>query len=294
MQDVKDHCPEVCNIPYNGIIMPRRDGFPTNREMVIDFNTTAREAYVTAFERAIEVVIPPAFEEKPLKFIHLSFDKKYSGTSSEQHVVSQERLYVQPLTTEDADIIDEFEQYASVDESVIEHYRQVAGKIGEATIKPGVHIRPIVPAEGIQADYNAYLHNYDVIRHVSIFHERPAKQTIAAAKYFAEEALDYVQSDEFIKPKYAKRVERELGQHVEPIIEHAFTFSMVPDLPLNGKESRQFLASYHQIMITRAHTSRDRLADMQRLDAPPVIISSIRKRLSELESARLKAEKFLT
>jgi hypothetical protein len=35
------------------MIMVRRDGFPTNTEMIVDFDTTAHEVFVDAFKKEL-------------------------------------------------------------------------------------------------------------------------------------------------------------------------------------------------------------------------------------------------
>ncbi len=258
--------------------MPRRDGFPTNQEMVVEFNELSRTAFVNAFERLSEDGLPAAFEDKPLDLMYLDASKRVPKFMRVDGAVVDERLLVEPLNEEHVSYIPDTLGFRDTPEDVLENYRDIARRIGETTLHNGLDIATVLPVEGIVADYTAFYPGVRT-RHISTFKEKPAKASIVAGKFFAEQAIHEIntpfEDKHFDLGNFQKVVAAmEDLSNQGGVVRHSLSFQKVPGLPLNGHEPKGFLNAYANTMLDRTITTAARLQRAKELGYPDLVIET--------------------
>lgn len=304
--------------------MPRHDSFDTNREIQVDFTNIAHGVFVAAAERQLEAKITPAYEDKPLDHLFLHFRKigapitemrKNTITGEEYPTAyrNREELKIRPLTESKARSLhysvhgrtrknprEVNELFQDGDEYILEHYMQLAKVIGATAITDSLRFSQL-PPNAIDASWDFRGKGRD--RHADTFMERPSKQSLVSAKFFAEEALAYIQSDSFdqqndplgsiVKSAVNEIARRESDLEIPIAIEHTFGLDFTPDLPLNGHESQRFLTNYRNEMAATAARIGERLEKLRRIGAPEEMLESLVSHLDTCEHAKKRAEKFL-
>jgi hypothetical protein len=289
--------------------MPRRDGFPTNRELQIDFTSAAHGVFVAAAERGLESKIDlyPAFEDKPLDHLYLSIVRNNEVPEGSPQAVHAEQLYITPLhEVTAADLRYDVgengighlgnELFRDASDEVVEHYRALASIIGETLITNELRFGQI-PVNGIEAEWTAKIGAKGWrTRHAGTFKERPSKQSLVSAKFFAEEAAVYVQSEDFDKSTAIRLADYAYGhtdKNPNYQFKHAFGFEMTTRLPLNGHEPRSFLNAYARNMSSRLEVAMLQLARLEDLGAPSSLKANWKRRVEIYQSALNSATKFL-
>lgn len=277
--------------------MPRRDGLPTNREMVVEFNDLSRTAFVDAYNRTAEDGLPDAYQDKPLDALYLRSQKRVPEIMRIDGGVVAEELLVNPLHEDDVDMIPHTLGFRDTPEDVISHYRAIARRIGDTTLHSGLDIATVLPPEGVDASYTAYYAGGRT-RHIATFKEKPSKASIAAGKYFAEQVIHDINapsSDPDIDVTDLSQVAEHLRQMSEQggTIEHFLSFRKVPNLPLNGHESRAFLNAYANRMLDSARYNAEKLAKMRDLGAPDIVVASVQNVYNSANASYLRAQELL-
>jgi hypothetical protein len=261
--------------------MPRRDGFPTNPEMVADFNTIAHQAYIDEFNRIAEHGLPDSFQDKPLDLMYLKARRSVPLVSRIPGAVTDEKLHIRPLTEDHADYLSDLVSRGSreISNDDLDRYHAIARDIGGTTLHNGLDIASVVPVEGAVADYTAYYPNGKT-RHISTFKERPSKASIVAGKYFAGETVQAINAP--------------LGGDSKPNgVRHFLTFPKSPNLPLNGHESKVFLNSYANDMYELVMNRGARLERSKAMGDPELVIDSAQELYDEANAAYLRAQALL-
>lgn len=275
--------------------MPRRDGFPTNREMQVDFTAQAREVFIAAAERQIESKVSPGLQDKPLDHITLCVSQLHEIRDEHPQSIAREQLILAPFSNRDAAALSENELFASAGPEVLSHYANVAALIGSVTLTDSLRFRPTLGSIGIQGNY--YGHKTDGrVRHAGTFRERASKQSLAAAKYFADEALQYTQSPHFDDSTMSRLASFMLGYSDEDPrfgMTHYFRLEISADLPLNGREPRAFLEEYRNVMAARLVRRMETFERLKDLHAPEVILEGNAVHLKATQDALEKVEKYL-
>lgn len=277
--------------------MPRKDGFPTNPELVAEFTETSRLTYAAAYDALIASRLDevPYFEGKPLNAVPLI---AYRRALLEQEVqqftntsIDKEVLQVRPLTRYDADIRREHLTLRDLPESEHIAYDQMAERIDKLTISDDLAVSTAVEQGGVIAEYTAHMHGGSS-RHISTLKDKPAKQSIVSGKFFAEETYELVTSPvRLSRMTLANNALWQMG--ITPLMNVYFGVSYVPNLPLNGHESVQWLSNYADVMATRELRHRDTLDRLEALGAPAPIIENERRLIDKYESSARRALRLL-
>jgi hypothetical protein len=277
--------------------MPRRDGLPTNREMVVDFNALSRTAYIDTYNHITDDGLPAALEDKPLDSLYLNAIKKIPTFLRTSDGVTSEQLLVDPLQEHHVDFMTYTLGFQDTPEDVVQHYRDIAQRIGKTTLHSGLDIAAALPLGGINADYTAF-YPTGKTRHISTFKEKPSKSSIAAGKFFAKQAIESINTppdaEDFDITNFSKVVE-----HIKSLFEQngtlelGFSLQMVPNLPLNGHESKAFLNNYANRMLDKANSSAARLAMGSELGWPDVIIENTQRTYEAANNSYLRAQALL-
>lgn len=272
--------------------MPRRDGLDTNLEMLADFTASARELYVAAYERETEYGLPLAFEGKPLSHLALrTYGINLTPNKPTGHVTT-ESLTVKPLNIETAHSLPFLAPYRIFPEDVVEQYVGTATAIGTTIINHTLDIRSALPAAGVETDYRMrHLHGH--VNYAGTFMQKPVKTNLAAAKYFVDQALQYVASDKFHIANLATFM-RALDEDQESAIGHAFQFSIEPDLPLNGYEGPVFLANFRDEMVARLAVNQKRVAQLEAISGTTWFVERLQNQAVRLQDAVQRADNMLS
>jgi hypothetical protein len=216
--------------------------------------------------------LPDAFQDKPLDAMYLDAAKEIILPPGLKDGVTNERLLVTPLVEEDVDAIRDVLGFADTPQATIDNYRGVARQIGSTTLHNGLVIADVLPPEGVVADYTA-TYPSGRTRHISTFKEKPSKASIAAGKYFAEEVIGEINNPAVYD---LTDIIALMGSAAKNggLFDHLLTFRKVPNLPLNGHESKSFLNAYANTMFEKAMYTSDRLERMRSLGTPEIIIES--------------------
>ncbi len=276
--------------------MPRRDGFPTNPELVEEFTEASRLTYVAAYETVLAGQLDkfPHFHGKPLSAVpliayrnHMLESAQELYDSSDINVVEKELLEVRPVSPIDADAREGHLTLRDLPQENHEAYAAMVERIGNLHVSDDIAVATALEPGGVVADYTATLRSGRV-RHIGTLKERPAKQSIVSGKFFAEDMHQFLASPAALrKIRLANAVLRGIGE--PPLMDAFFTLSHVRDLPLNGYEPESWLNDYLNEMSARALRHRDTLERLEALGAPQVIIDHQESLIGEYESAARRA-----
>lgn len=275
--------------------MPRKDGLRTNQEIQVDFTNKAHGIYIAAFEREIESKVPDAFKGKPLDYILFCATRKNPDPAA----IATERLDIAPLSDSTAKTLADNERFRDLSPDVLEHYTTIAHHISHSALTDTVRMRNEIPVSGVDADYTASLRGSTRTRHASSFKERPSKQSLVSAEYFADEVAEYLQSDTGATP-LARRVEDHFfesmdGQpsHFPYEIQHHFALPIRAGVLLNGHESNHYLNRLAETMNNQLERSNGNLARLEAIGAPDFILDHERRRISDYQETLTQAQAYL-
>ena len=277
--------------------MPRRDGFPTNKEMVLEFNELSRTSYINKYNQVTEGGFPPMLEDKPLDALYFRAYKIIPEFMRTDDGVTAEDLRVEPLQEHQVNSMTSTLGFKDTPEEVVKHYRNVARLIGETTLHSDLDIVSILPPEAVNADYTAH-YSTGRTRHISTFKEKPSKASIASGKFFAEQVIQLLEDRPISKPIDTSDFS-EAFEHIRNIFERGgpistgFSLSMRPNLPLNGHESREFLDAYANKMFEISRNAGDRLAIVESYGGVESLVESLRYAYEAANASYLRAQELL-
>lgn len=234
--------------------MPRRDGLPTNHELLTAFEEEGRELFAEAYVRTFEH-IPDAFHDKPFVNLRLELGRTMfdAGISSNNPMVS-ERVEIQPASF----VYDQHLRWRSIPGEIISR-QAIVEQISGLAINQSLDI-PSVPPKGLRTEYQATFLN-DRRRVVATDNEKPVKQTIVSGRVFIAEALAYVMSDQY-DPARTK-----LLHPPDPDdIYHQWNLDYDFNLPITGFEPEDFLSDYYSFLddsIRRLRIQKSRISEHQ-------------------------------
>lgn len=254
--------------------MPRRDGLPTNSELLLEFNAASHRAYVRAYDLMTATGLPDAYQDKPLKFLTVNFNK---ASLDGALPVQKEDLDITTLYPGDAEELPYNYAYARFPEEVLQRYVDAAEIADDITLCDDLVLGDVLPVEAIDAEY-VLTYRDGRRRHIESYKDKPAKQSIVSGTYFANEAYDYLGTDEALIPS-RRKITRALiqvaltGYGEQPsVMTHRFELRRTPYLPLNGHEPRGFLEVYAREMFAVAMRRGEEVAHMRERHAPDILV----------------------
>jgi hypothetical protein len=271
--------------------MPRQDGYPTNKELLVDFTAAARQLYVTAYQTHIEGIVPPAYRDKPVSMLGLEVIKRYLTDPEPLKSVTTERLSIFPLTDRDIDGMREHTDMKDLPGDVFEFYEAIAARLGSLALSSTVEFDRIIPPNGVTGTYTASFPSGPP-KNIDTLSEKPNKRAIISALYFAKEGLEYIQSGESRLPVEEKLL-RAIREEREGVLQHTFTLPMTPELPLNGHEGTAFLHAYHEQMEARLRKKQELLDFLTKYDAPEMSLERARNQVGRYAIALEKVRVIL-
>jgi hypothetical protein len=270
----------------------RRDGYPTNQEMLADFTAASHEVFVNLYEAHMQSNLPPAFEGKPLKNLGIQVTKRYFGEERLPTSVTHEELMISTLEESDVDFMrTQHLKMRELPSDIFDYYDEITCHIAHIALTNTIDLRHAVPQNGIVSHYAAHFPNRSK-RHVDTLQEILSKQSIAAAQYFVHEAWQYVASGKSqLHP--IERLELAYHYNEEGVINHHFTIIMDAELPLNGYEDTEFLTSYRDRMITYWHKHQQHIEKLITSGMPYDSMDSIQQQVDKLKQAADRAQAIL-
>lgn len=222
---------------------------PTNNELRADLTAIACDVFNIALR---DDYLPPDFEGKPVECIELNITKV--GMPAYLRF-EKESLQIQTLRD---GYFDYFPVGLSPSESAAEDQANAINSIASMIIRRSTDFQDTILPIAIAADYTATCKDTmedgePVTLVAGTLDESSTKIVLASAKGFAEEALEYVNSDRFPVPLLHGLESSEDGNGGR--MNHQLSLQMRPDLPLSGDESREFLESYQAEMSACYRTS---------------------------------------
>ncbi len=215
--------------------MSRKDGLPTNAEILADFRCASRQVFVQAYDRQFSgEKLHPGFEDKPLSSLYLTVGDTGQEPQLGRVSVLAELLSIQSIDKRIGPMIEAHPTLSQLPPDVKDRYRKLGADTTEIALTKGLSIASVLPMEAVNANYYAHLSDGKEVN-IGVFEKRQTKMNLIAAKYFANEALVYVRSDDFDDP--------------DSEFIHDFGLEISVDLPLNGHEPLQFLIEFRRRMV---------------------------------------------
>lgn len=292
--------------------MPRRDALPSNEHMLSDFSAISREVYISAYEQTVTDGLPPAFEGKPLSHLDLLVATNYPPDCTFMGNTRSEILFISPLQLQTAITLPNHLRMGNLPKKTLERYVTIATDIGETLLDNVDKIDAYIPENTVEAVYEIQTDenigelNGDPVyivkkRNVGTFSERPNKQILAGAKVMGERCLAYIKSERFKQSIKERQMRAELGALLlgepQPLTSHEFRFRMVPDLPINGNESHEFLTGYRIYMSQSAELVQTKIAHLEQQaiadhkDEQTTVNARIDQLTAELDNYRSAAQR---
>jgi hypothetical protein len=263
--------------------------------MLLDFNVTAHKAFTTVYERTLEGGLPDALKDKPLQYVSIDFKQQFLEVDG---VRDTEELQVGILSEYQAEALPDNFSYMRQPKEVLERYVAASRSVARVALDNSLVIADAMPVEAIDATYVlTYAHGRS--RHVSSYKDKPAKASIAAGMYFAEEAVAYAETDNVYLPLEV-RLKNKLfevamlgGESELKFIGHRITLEYVPDLPLNGYESKAFLQRYADDMLRRSLQSSERIMRYEAITGHDYLLDQERAFFEKHYNAYCRAQAIL-
>ena len=250
--------------------MPRKDGFPTNEELLIDFNRLGGQLFAAAYNskfagEAIPTYINKRIGQLVLKVTKINFEAQENSGVSGSTIV-REDLEMRLANDGDAEALEGDHLRWKGNEEYVHQALFTHKMLGHCAV--GDYIDPAtIPPFGVITRWNGYRRNDPVgfgSRRVHTLTEKPSKLSIVSGKYMAEEALDYVQSTAFNIPRPVRVLYAATGgdaDHLE--FSHAWKVPHNRDVEYTGYESLGYLEAGKREIESRLTKREERLAKAQ-------------------------------
>jgi len=290
--------PRLSYTTFCGIFsfMPRRDGLPTNVEMLADFTETARQFFVATFNTAAEAGLHPGFIDKPLSSIYASDDHVMDAILEDvPGSIGLESLEVGLLGKDDVkEPLPGASWFEKPPDDLIQYRADLRRPISETMVTNGLDITDIVVPGTVSANYYAYDQELNLKRSTYSSDDRPSKANIVAGQFLADEALKHIIAqgqvmtflDEELEYRPLTKMLQASALHDISLLQHdiALGIAISVDLPLNGHEPPEFLMRFCEAMMRGVEFGQ---VQIERLNDP--------EQLAHLgEEAREGAEKVKT
>jgi hypothetical protein len=276
--------------------MPRRDGFPTNEELLATFSENGRNIFVAALAPQIENGVPDVLKGKLLGDLVLHIGHSVEPIEGIARPVTYETLEIRTMNTRDAESIDY-------------HLRWKGTKTADSIAAEALYFSDVrfgdtlnvedLSTWGVHTSYEARMANTFQTRHVSTMKEKPAKMSLYAGIHLEEGAQTYAESPEFAMTPFGQwSIGMVLGSENaanDMLFSHIWRMPFHPGMIFNGSESEQYLV--HCLNEANAAYSRrsERLNRLATGGAPELMLTReqglVDQAKTSLDSAREALEK---
>jgi hypothetical protein len=206
--------------------MPRRDGFPTNNELMAELEIRGRDLYVATFADSFPP-LPVAAEDKPAHVLSLDFNLEHDTGGLDGpglNPVVLEALVLKPIRLDKGTriAIEQHVQWKG-DQEMVERRLRIAEVAGGLLVSNEFDPECLEP-QALLTTYVARLRNGRT-RFVDTLKDKPTKQTLYSALGLIESITD---GDVTVKPKWV----------IKPTY----------DMAVSGKEPSAFLHGFFKFL----------------------------------------------
>ena len=274
--------------------MPRRDGLPTNNEMLEQFSQKGRDIFVAALEHGLAYKMPDAYKGKKLGHIVLEIthesEKQVEGFP---HAVTSETLSMGVVSLDEAQYCKE--DHISLRGTEVAHAIGVEALFLSDIILDDSFDPRIIGMRGVDTSYVARMAGTNRTRHVGSFKERPAKQSIAAGLFLEGQVDQYVHSTEFEIPASVRRLRDLLHSSDDDYLSfsHRWLIPYRADLRFNGYESSDYLNDVLAYATRLLQNAEERLSRLLEMGVPESLTEHEVNRIIDLKCSIASAKSAL-
>ena len=275
--------------------MPRRDGFPTNEELLDTFNQNGRDIFVAALEHDFAHKMPDYMKGKQLGDIFLKVHHIIPpSVEGFTNPVNGEKLEMTTLDESDADYVRS------------DHLRWKGTDVGDRidletmflaeTILDDDFVPATIGKWAVYTSYTASMEGTTRTRHVDTLKEKPTKQALISGIVLEEAVSDYVRSTDFEIPAEERAIDAVLfgrgREDFRPFM-HNWGITFRAGMTFNGYESDYYL----QYCLDEAQYSLERTMErtkrMQEMGGPAIIIDDLTEKAKRLKISIASAKNAL-
>lgn len=273
--------------------MPRRDGLPTNNELLEQFSKNGRDLFVAALERDFLPELPPSYIGKKLGHLVLTICIESEDDYDFPNAVEAEYLRMKIVEPQHADIYrtDHLTlKGTAVADAIAAESMYLSGIVLDDSFNPG-----IIGMRGVDSSYTATMVDTRRTRHVDSYKEKPSKQSIVSGIYCEEAALKYVMSEEFEDPVHIRRLRAAvLGSNDEYLaFSHNWSLPYRAGMVFNGYESPNYLNGYLEFAMFKIKNCEDRYQRLLELGAPESMLAHERELIEDFSLSITSAKSAL-
>lgn len=179
--------------------MPRKDGLPTNEELLTRLNSYGVDLFLSAYERTYgDGIIPRSFLEKKIGNLALTIIQYHKPDENlPGNPLISETLSIMVADYDDATDMFEHHLRYKGDQDRADKMRMAALFIGQKAVGESLSFESKPYPEAFDTEWTAYLKDTERTRHVSTLKAKPNKQSLVSAIDMAEMSIKYVESDEY-------------------------------------------------------------------------------------------------
>jgi len=178
--------------------MPRRDGMPTNEELITDLNVYGRDIFLSAYGRNYgDGIIPRSFISKRLGNLALTIVQYHKPEEDlPGHPLISETLSLRVANLDDADEMESRHLRYRGDKERADKLRVASMFLGQLAVGESITDEHDPYPEAFVTEWVGHMRSTNRKRHVSSLKSRPSKQSLVSAIEMAKDSLEYVKSDE--------------------------------------------------------------------------------------------------
>ena len=265
--------------------MSRKDGMPTNEELITDLNIYGRDIFLSAYSRNYgEGIIPRSFVKKRLSNLALTIIQYHKPEDElPGHPLISETLSIKVASMSDADEMEQRHLKYRGDKERADKLRVASMFLGQLAVGATVSDEQDPYPEAFVTEWVGHMRSTNRKRHVSSLKSRPSKQSLVSAIEMAKDSLEYVKSEEYggnpIR-RFQKGVMENEGDFY--YFRHKWAIQFGYDLEFTGYENIDYLEHTKRALQEEISNFQDhQLSEKSETD---VLSDSEQKRLLKIRS----------
>ena len=265
--------------------MPRKDGMPTNEELITDLNIYGRDIFLSAYSRNYgEGIIPRSFVKKRLANLALTIIQYHKPEDElPGHPLISETLSIKVASMSDADEMEQRHLRYRGDRERADKLRVASIFLGQLAVGTTVSYEQDPYPEAFVTEWVGHMRSTNRKRHVSSLKSRPSKQSLVSAIEMAKDSLEYVKSEEYggnpIR-RFQKGVMENEGDFY--YFRHKWAIQFSYDLEFTGYENIDYLEHTKRALQEEISNFQDhQLSEKSETD---VLSDSEQKRILKIRS----------
>ena len=251
--------------------MSRKDGMPTNEELITDLNIYGRDIFLSAYSRNYgEGIIPRSFVKKRLSNLALTIIQYHKPEDElPGHPLISETLSIKVASMSDADEMEQRHLKYRGDKERADKLRVASMFLGQLAVGATVSDEQDPYPEAFVTEWVGHMRSTNRKRHVSSLKSRPSKQSLVSAKEMAKDSLEYVKSGEYRENpirRFQKGVMENEGDFY--YFRHKWAIQFGYDLEFTGYENIDYLEHTKRALQEEISNFQDhRLSEKSETDA---------------------------